>query len=521
AAEAKRDLSLPGEERKEPDTRVADITTHSIDAYRYYVEGTENLDRSYYNEAKASFEKALAYDSTFAMAYLQLLYVPATGAEKIPWREKAILYSERASKKEQLYIMSESAHFSRDYAKAIEGYETIIGTYPDEKRAYSNLGQLYWRKHNREKALENYRKVIEIDPLDKPTYNQLAYWYEELGDFEKSIWAINQYIALAPDEANPYDSRGELYAYNGKIDEAIDSYKKAIERKPDFGGSLENLGHMYLFKQDYAMAETFYRKLMGSTDEEERSWARYCLSAIPSYQGKWNRALEVLDQGISADELEGIQGPGYWWKLYAKAYIYVVKGDPEQAVAIYEQALQDREKAYPENPAGGGFGDLYIYFLVRNGELSRATQVADAMNKDTGDGTWAYWIRKGYIEQGSGNMDAACTSFEKAADLWGKALFIRYDLALAYLKAGRLADAVDEFERLLERFDSNRAINNGERAVKAYYHLGVAYEQSGWNGKAIEQYEQFLDIWKDADPGIEEVEDAKRRLAVLKANTEM
>jgi tetratricopeptide (TPR) repeat protein len=78
------------------------------------------------------------------------------------------------------------------------------------------------------------------------------------------------------------------------------------------------------------------------------------------------------------------------------------------------------------------------------------------------------------------------------------------------------APAVDEFERLLERSDENRAINNGERAVKAYYHLGVAYEQSGWHDKAIEQYGEFLDIWKDADPGIEEVEDAIRRLAALK-----
>ena len=53
------------------------------------------------------------------------------------------------------------------------------------------------------------------------------------------------------------------------------------------------------------------------------------------------------------------------------------------------------------------------------------------------------------------------------------------------------------------------------RAVKAYYLLGLAYERSGWNKKAIEQYEEFLEIWKDADPGIPEVEDAKERLEKL------
>ena len=41
------------------------------------------------------------------------------------------------------------------------------------------------------------------------------------------------------------------------------------------------------------------------------------------------------------------------------------------------------------------------------------------------------------------------------------------------------------------------------------------YGQKGWKGKAIEHYEKFLDLWKDADPGIAEVDDANERLAEL------
>jgi len=47
--------------------------------------------------------------------------------------------------------------------------------------------------------------------------------------------------------------------------------------------------------------------------------------------------------------------------------------------------------------------------------------------------------------------------------------------------------------------------------------LGKICEQKGWEGKAIENYEKFLDLWKDADLGIPEVEDAKKRLAGLKS----
>ena len=46
--------------------------------------------------------------------------------------------------------------------------------------------------------------------------------------------------------------------------------------------------------------------------------------------------------------------------------------------------------------------------------------------------------------------------------------------------------------------------------------LGKIYEQKGWKGKAIENYEKFLDLWKDADPGIAEVEDTRKRLIALR-----
>jgi tetratricopeptide (TPR) repeat protein len=89
-------------------------------------------------------------------------------------------------------------------------------------------------------------------------------------------------------------------------------------------------------------------------------------------------------------------------------------------------------------------------------------------------------------------------------------------LAQAYLEVGKLGEAVELLEKSLSRYDEAQA-SSPIWSVRAHYLLGQAYEKSGWTKKAITKYEDFLEIWKDADPGIPEVDDARQRLARLKA----
>ena len=55
--------------------------------------------------------------------------------------------------------------------------------------------------------------------------------------------------------------------------------------------------------------------------------------------------------------------------------------------------------------------------------------------------------------------------------------------------------------------------------IGGYYLLAQAYEQSGSTNRAIEKYELFLEIWKDADSEILMIQDAKKRLARLKTGS--
>jgi tetratricopeptide (TPR) repeat protein len=88
-------------------------------------------------------------------------------------------------------------------------------------------------------------------------------------------------------------------------------------------------------------------------------------------------------------------------------------------------------------------------------------------------------------------------------------------LAKAYEEKGDLDKAIEILERLTDPNPENR---EGRLIYpKNYYYLAELYEIKGRKAKAIGLYEKFLELWKDADSGLQEVEDAKMRLAGLKS----
>ena len=88
--------------------------------------------------------------------------------------------------------------------------------------------------------------------------------------------------------------------------------------------------------------------------------------------------------------------------------------------------------------------------------------------------------------------------------------FLRNSLAEAYHRFGMLDKAIAEYERLItfEASRDDRHLIN----PRYHYYLGIIYQEKGMKDKAAVQFQKFLDLWQDADPGYTEPADAKRRL---------
>jgi len=239
-------------------TQISGLTSSSMEAYNYFLKGREAFEEYYFNEAVQFLEKAIEYDSTFAMAYYYLAQVyrsisdPRSNEEAL---EKAKIYSENASDKERLYIEASYAlDVEKNPQKQLQFLKEIATKYPGEKRAHYELGKFYQDLNMFNQAIEVFQSALELDPNYGEAMNSLAYTYSNIGDFEAAVEYFKKYVTVSPGNANPIDSLGEVYLRMGKLDEAIVKYKEALEIKPDFPITRLSIGYIYALKENYPEA---------------------------------------------------------------------------------------------------------------------------------------------------------------------------------------------------------------------------------------------------------------------------
>ncbi|MDH3891890.1 MAG: FlgO family outer membrane protein [candidate division Zixibacteria bacterium] len=513
--EIKSDLSLPSDAKREEDRSIADVTTNSVDAYKYYIDGMRYQASFYAKEAIAAFHRALEYDSTFAMVYYYLAEI-----ENRNLIEQAVLYSEGASWKEQRYILAKQAATAYDNNGAIAYLKEIIERFPDEKNALMRLAMNEYAMARFDEAAEHFMDVVRIDPDDKGAFNQLAYTFSAMENLDSAIWAANKYIELAPDEANPYDSRGDLYAVRGKLDEAIESFKMALEVKPDFYASLEKLGHMYVFQGEHERADSVYRRLEQLDDDALRSWSRYFLAYGTLRRGRRREALGILDQGIVRCRDENL--------LHEQCHLYRMKALIYEDMGQFDRALIELDSCfafyalkYPNDHLS--FQDIRARLLAQLGEHDKALQVTEQLRRtliDRGARLGRYDYAAAITAWYRGDEDEALIFADKYAPTYENKFGYgrRYTLARLYFDAGRLEDAITEFENQVRDLECSR-LYWGAFNVRTYYYLGRAYEQSHWYERAIAQYRTFLELWGSGDEDIEEINDARERLARLESES--
>lgn len=445
--------------------RLADVMTDNLEAYRCYSLGREKAQAYHTSEALELFERAVALDPQFAMAWARIGYTYSMrrvneGEKGKPYLEKAFRLADRLSEKDRLYIASWYANANGDREATIKALRELTNQFPLEVEAYWQLGYLLGEDEAEEKVAV-YKRGIAADPDEPNLHNDLGLCLCYLGRYEEALTSLQRYVQLAPQEPNAYDSLGMCFNEAGRYDEALAAFNHALALNAKFHFANLHLGNVYFRLGRYREAIRQYR-----------SYIEYAPS-------NWDRAQ------------------GY----YNLVLLYLKKGDLREA-----EAAARREREYDKT-----FGGPLLVALTR-GDLEAAARLKQELfaqpsvrpNSETKN----LLFLRGYEALKRGRGDEAIEYFRrvtrKPLQVWnvdGRASC----LADAYLELNRVDEAIAEYGRLLATHPN---------WPPALYGAVRAYERKGERERARAAYERVMQVWQDADADLPEVLTARSKLGL-------
>lgn len=499
---------------------VTEVTTASLEAYRAYVEGDELAERAYPRQAAAAYKRAIELDSNFALAQdAYASYGSNIGlADARRAQQKAWELRDRVTERERLMIEARfNAWVINDHVKAASVYEEVVRKYPATNDAYVQLCLQYSYMFESDKLLATLRQAAIIDAGDRDIWNSMAYAYASVNERDSAMYAARRALMLRPAFSDAYDSYGDMYAYFGDLDSADIFYEKARSLRPDLLSS-EKHACLKTLQGDYAAARKSV--LTGNQyDQAPNVWyfdGIYLGQAlIDLHRGRLRSARRKAEADFARGKREGP----------TKAV-----GRARWIIGLTSFELGDWQRMISLDGNSKSMTRMRAWGLVASGKAKEALALVDSLYDQAApkdrrtEAIHSYDL--GIIAFHSGRYDLAVEDFGKAVSLLPPNRFAFYFYGVSLLKAGKIAQGIEELKLATWKYPFISAGVILEipqfaywpiSAVKAHYWLGVAYETQGNLEKAAKEYGTFLRTWKIADFDSPELHDAKRRLAALGA----
>jgi eukaryotic-like serine/threonine-protein kinase len=439
-----------------------------------------------------------------------------------------------------------------DFASAVPLYQRAIRLDPKFAEAYAQLGSCYGNLGEFALASENYRKAFELrDGVSEYEKLSIEIYYEfgVIGDLEKAQRTAEVYVQTYPRDWGAPAFLGPLLASLGQYEKSLAELREALRLNPDSAMEYGNLAAAYLALNRFAEAR--------ATAEEAKaknldvSWELYMLGFLQNdaaemkkqvafnsgkpgvediflaseadtaaFYGRLKEARELSSRAMDSAERAG--------EKETSATYSALSGLREALFGNAEEARRLAGLATARSPGRDVQCGAALAFAYA-GDDRKMKEIADNLGKSFPEDTFVRFnclpTLRAKLSVNKRDSSAALDNLRATAAYelgWPNgpdgiyvswtALYPILVRGEAYLAAHRGSEAAAEFQKII---DHRGIVLNSPIGAMAHLQIGRAFAMQGDTAKAKAAYQDFLTLWKDADPDIPILKEAKAEYAKL------
>jgi len=449
------------------DRPLEQATTPSLEALQAYTAGRGELGKGNILAAVPLLERAIALDPNFALAYFFLgaaFYTAGDAGREREYYDKAFALLDRVSEFERVIVTTGYYDTRGELDKEIDAYRLAIRTYPRFDGFHNQLGLIYVDLGQYEEGLKEGQEAVRLEPNVEPPYRRQLDAYLSLDRLREAEELAQKVRALGIDGARIHQRFLEM-AY-------VEDDQAAVARETQWfaGKPVEYLSFGL---------QAAWRNVHGQRRESSKLYERAAETA--RRQGLQNVAAEFEDVDARADALSG--NCQIARRLERPALALAICGDAHQA----EKLAAETTKLYP------------------NGTIWNAVQLPGI---------------RAAIELHLDHADKAVELLASASPYERSYLEASYLRGLTYLHLQKGAEATAEFKKIVDHKGASWGAtwihpNWGQYYSLSYLGLARGFALAGDTAKAKKAFQDFFELWKDADPDIPILQQAKAEYAKL------
>ena len=503
---------------------VADVTTPNLAAYQAYFEGEELLSRLQFAAAGKAFERAIASDSTFALAYYRLAYTEWWSRQNAVQAKRHIDYAianlDRIPMKERYLVRALNVALDDGFEAQLPVLTEMRKLYPYDKEMLFGLGDAEFHSNKYDSAAVHFRAALAIDPEMERALQHLSWTLLRMDRYEEAL-AITERWAKTTHASEAYEYLAITQLRLGKPDVAMKTLEEARKRDPD---------NVKLVLPEAVVLYTTHRphEALAKVDEAERlADAKDLLATLQigqmramvlyPYLGRYQDSFRLMETARTASlSTFGDSSAVVNYALAEAVLGYWAHQDAKRTAAELRTLTAVRKKYLSEE-----YWRALATFAMLAGDSAEARSIFRAHSKDiTAKQRQTMAIFDAALAGDCSRAAALLESALKSKDFPTSSVDnLDFVIARCQAAAGDYDAAIASFKRIVDR-----ELYYPEAAPMipvAWFYLGEAYEAKGDVTRAASAYERVLELWKNGDADLPLRKEARIRVDRLAGSRSM